>query len=233
MDPFTIVLLLMLGFAVLLVAGIGRRGRTGQWLPRLVAGAAIVLALLNVVAGIVGVVGAFAGETLTLRVPVIVSADLPPVNLRESSSEVVSGATQQATLLLTATGLDTATRALVAVEVVITTAIIVTLLVVVARLAQQSIAPEPFTPRLSRLLVIGGSALAIGSIGAQVAGQLAGQLAHEQLVALSVGAPDGGVTVPPTWTWDLLPIGVGLALIVIARLIRAGERLQSDTRGLV
>ena len=233
MDPFTIVLLLMLGFAVLLAAGMGRRGRTGQWLPRLVAGGAIVLALLNVVAGIVGIVGAFALDRLTLRVPVTVSAELPPVALRDSPSEVVSGATQQTSLLLTATGLDTATRALVAVEVVITTAIIVTLLVVVARLAQQSIAPEPFTPRLSRLLVIGGSALAAGSIGSQLASQLAGQLAHEQLFALSADAIAGGVNVPVTWTWDLLPIGVGLALIVIARLIRAGERLQSDTKGLV
>ncbi len=223
----------MLGFAVLLVAGIGGRGRTGPWLPRLVAGGAIVLALLNIVAGIVGVVGAFALETLTLRVPVIVTAELTPVALRDSAANVVNGATQQTTLLLTATGLDSATRALVALEVVITTAIIVTLLVVVARLAQQSIAPEPFTPRLGRQLVIGGSALAIGSIGVQIVSQVAGQLAHHQLFALSDGALDGGVNVPLSWNWDLLPIGVGLALIVIARLFRTGELLQRDTRGLV
>jgi len=30
-----------------------------------------------------------------------------------------------------------------------------------------------------------------------------------------------------------LPVGIGLALIVVAGLIRTGERLQRDTAGLV
>lgn len=233
MDPFTIVLLLMLGFAVLLVAGIGSQRRTGPWLPRLVAGGAIVLALLNVVGGLIGVVGAFALDTLTLRVPVIASVELTPVELRDNTSEVVSGATQQTTMLLTVNGLDVGIRALVAVEVVITTAVIVTLLIMVARLAQQSIAPDPFSPRLGRLLTIGGSVLAVGSIASQAVASISGARANELLFALAPDAMNGSTYVPPAWTIDLLPIGIGLALIVIAGLIRNGERLQSDTKGLV
>lgn len=234
MDPITLVLLAMLGFAVLLVAGIGSQQRTGPWLPRIVAGGAIVLALLNVVAGIIGIVGAFAFPTLSLRVPVIASAEIPPADLRASSAEVVSGGTEQVTMQLTASGLDVLTRVLVAAEVVITTTVIVTLLVMVARLAQQSIAPEPFSPRLGRLLVIGGAVLAIGSIAAQITGALSGARAAESLFAMRPDALGGGWTYgPPTIVFDVVPVGIGLALVVIAGLIRNGERLQRDTKGLV
>ena len=233
MDPITIVLLVMLGFAVLLIAGIGRRKRALPWLPRLVAGGAIVLALLNIIGGLMGVVGAFALDTLTLRVPVIAHAEFTPVEVRAFDAEVVSGGTEQVTMVLTASGLDVVTRVLVAVEVVITTAVIVTLLVMVARLAQQSIAAEPFSPRLGRLLVIGGSVLAAGSIAAQVASTFSGARANELLFAVQSDPLTGSSYVPPMWTVDLLPIGIGLALIVIAGLIRNGERLQRDTKGLV
>ena len=43
----------------------------------------------------------------------------------------------------------------------------------------------------------------------------------------------GGEDVPAPWTIDLWPVGVGLVLIVVAGLIRSGERLQNETRGLV
>ncbi len=233
MDAFTLVLLVMLGFGVLLIAGVGSQRRSGPLLPRLVAGGSIVLALLSVVGGIIGLVAAFATDSLTLPVPVIARVDVPPGELRIDDAEVVGGATQQATLLLTATGLDTVTRVLVAAEVVITTAVIVTLLVTVARFAQQSIAAEPFSPHLGRLLIIGGATLAVGSMAAQLVGQFAGQRAREQLFALSESAVEGVTNVPASWNIDLLPVGVGLALIVVAGLVRNGERLQRDTTGLV
>jgi hypothetical protein len=232
-DPFTIVLLLMLGFAVLLVAGIGGRGRSGPWLPRLVAGGAIVLALFNVVAGIIGIVGAFALDTLTLRVPVITTAEFPPADLRPSDAEVVSGGTEQIAMVLSVGGVDPLSRVLVAAEVAITSTVIVTLLVMVARLAQQSIALESFSPRLGRLLVIGGSVLTVGSIAGQAAASLSGARVHEQLFELSPDVISSSSYIPPFWTVDLVPIGIGLALIVIAGLMRNGERLQSDTKGLV
>jgi hypothetical protein len=234
MDPFTIVLLAMLAFAVLLVAGIGRRGTRGPWLPRLVAGGAAVLALLAVVAGIIGIVSAFAFPTLSLRVPVIARAEIPPADLRANDAGVVSGGTEQVTMMLTASGLDVLTRVLVAAEVVITTAVVVTLLVMVARLARQSVSAEPFTPNLGRLLVLGGSVLGLGSISAQLASAFSGARAAEMLLTLRPDANGGGWTyVPPTVIVDLVPVGVGLALVVVAGLIRSGERLQRDTAGLV
>ncbi|MBX9472332.1 hypothetical protein [Microcella sp.] len=234
MDPITLVLLVGLGFAVLLVAGIGSQRRTGPWLPRLVAGGAIVLALLNVVGGIVGIVAAFAFPTLSLRVPVIARAELTPADLRASDAEVVSGGTEQVSMQLTASGLDVLTRVLVAAEVVITTTVIVTLLVMVARLAQQSISTEPFSPRLGRLLVIGGSVLAVGSVAAQISSALSGARAAELLFAMRPDALGGGWTYDtPAVFFDVVPVGVGLALVVIAGLIRNGERLQRETKGLV
>lgn len=234
MDPFTIVLLAVLVFAVLLVGGIGRRESPRPWLPRLVAGGSLVLALLSAVAGIVGIVAAFAFPTLSLQVPVIASADIPPADLRASDASVVSGGTEQVTMTLTASGLDVLTRILVAAEVVITTVVVVTLLVMVARLARQSVSAEPFTPHLARLIVIGGSVLAIGSIAAQLASAFSGARAAEMLSTLRPDVNGEGLTsIPPTVVVDLVPVGVGLALVVIAGLIRNGERLQSDTRGLV
>jgi hypothetical protein len=237
MDPFTLVLLVMLGFVVLLIAGIGSQHAPNRprrpLLPRIVAGSAIVGSLLTIVGGIVALVATFSGQRLTLVIPVNTNVELTPAALRDSAARVVGGATQQAETVLTATGLDATTRVLVAVEQVITTAVVVTVLLMIARLAQQSMSPEPFSPRLSRVLVVGGATLAIGMTAAQVAAMAAATRAHEQLFALRPGAVDGAVYVPPTWTFEVWPIGVGLVLVVVAGLIRGGERLQRDTAGLV
>ena len=237
MDPFTLVLLVMLGFVVLLIAGIGSQRTPGTpgrpLLPRVVAGGAVVGIVLSAVGGILAVVVAFASDRVTLTVPVTSTIELTPDELRDSAARVVGGATSQTDTVLTATGLDVTTRAFVAVEQLITTAVIVTVLVVIARLARRSIAPEPFAPRLSRSLVVGGATLAIGMTAAQVASLVAATRAHEQLFATSPGALDDAVYVPPTWTFELWPIGVGLVVIVLAGLIRSGERLQRDTKGLV
>lgn len=237
MDPFTIVLLLMLGFAVLLVAGIARRDSLGAprpLLPRLVAGAALIGALLAAAVGVVGVVLTFVGDRVTLAVPVIARFDMVPDALRATSeATIVSGAAQPSTLSLTIAGLDDTTRALVALQSATVAAVIVTVLVMIARVAQQSIAAEPFTRSLSRLLVASGVTLAVGSMLAQAVGFAAGSRAHEQLFFLRDEAFEGTTYVPPTWIIEIWPVGVGLALIVVARLIRTGERLQRDTTGLV
>jgi len=237
MDPFTLVLLVMLAFVVLLIAGIGSQRTPSApgrpLLPRLVAGGAIVGIVLSAVGGILALIVAFAGDRVTLTVPVTSTVELTPDELRDSGARVVGGATSQADTVLTVTGLDVTTRAFVAVEQLITAAVIITVLLMIVRLARQSIAPEPFTPRLSRSLTVGGATLAIGMTAAQVAGLLAATRAHEQLFAPSAGAVEGAVYVPPTWSFDLWPVGVGLVVIVVAGLLRSGERLQRDTQGLV
>jgi len=237
MDPFTLVLLAILGFAVLLIAGIGRRKtpeRVRQpLLPRLVAATALLIAFLSAVSAVVTVVLTLVGDTVTLTVPVISSIELVPADLRDSDSSVVGGATQQSLMTLTVAGLDMTTRIFIAFQIVTQAAVYVTVLVMVARLAQQSIAAEPFTPTLRRLLIVGGVALAVGATITQIAGTVAGALAQEQLFFIRTDALEGSVNVAPAWSFDLVPIGVGLALIVVAGLIRSGERLQHDTAGLV
>jgi hypothetical protein len=238
MDPFTIVLLAMLAFAVLLVAGVGRRPLPGAepspLLPRLVAGGAIVGAAMAALVSVRTIVETFVGDRVTLAVPVIASIDTVPAELRASTEAVVvTGATQQTTLQLTVSGLDTMTLSLVALQSVVNAAVVITVLIMIATLARQSLSETPFAVKLSALFVVSGGAIAIGATAAQLAGFLAGARAHEQLFFLSDNAIDGGVNVAPTWVIEVWPIGVGLVLIVIARLIRAGERIQSDTKGLV
>lgn len=238
MDPFTIVLLAMLVFAVLLVAGIGRRPGIGEGraplLPRLVGGAALVGALLATVAAIVTIALTFIGDQVTLAIPVIVEVETVPDALRATpEASILSGTTYQSFVTLTVAGLDTGTRVLVATQAAVSTAVVVTVLVLIARIAQQSFAAEPFTQSLSRLLIGAGTALAIGAVLAQTLGTIAGARAHEQLFFLREGALNGVDNVSPYWTIDVWPIGVGVVLIVVARLIRNGERLQRDTRGLV
>ncbi len=238
MDPFSIVLLLMLGFAVLLVAGVGRRGLPGveplPLIPRLVAGGAIVGAGMAALVSVRTIVETYVRDSVTLAVPVNVSIDSVPTELRESiEAAVVSGTTQQTTLSLTVSGLDSVTLSLVAMQSVVNSAVVITVLIMIAKLARQSLSETPFASKLSALFVVSGGAIAIGATAAQLAGLLAGARAHEQLFFLSDDAIDGGVNVAPTWVIEVWPLGVGLVLIVIARLIRAGERIQNDTKGLV
>ena len=85
---------------------------------------------------------------------------------------------------------------------------------------------HPLLPRL----VAGG---ALVGAGPAALGNSAGARAHEQLFFLRPGSIDGVDNIAPSWSLDLWPIGVGIVLIVVAGLIRSGERLQRDTKGLV
>lgn len=233
-----IVLLVGLGIAVLLVAGLGVRKPLGvdraPLLPRLVAGAAFVGIAIAALVSIVTVVLTFVGDRVTLAVPVIAPVDVVPTELRASTeASILSGAAQQTSLSLSVSGLDTATLVLVALQSVATTAVVITVLIMIARLSQQSMTAAPFSTSLSRLFTVSGAAFAFGGMAAQFAGLAAGARAHEQLFFLRDGAIDDVANVPPAWMIEVWPIGVGLVLIVMAGLVRHGVRLQNDTRGLV
>lgn len=238
MDPFTLVLIAILAFAVLLIASLGGRRPAGAdraaLLPRVVAGAALLGAAMTALVSIVTIVLTFVGDRVTLSVPVIVSTETVPTELRASAeASVVSGATQQSSLQLTVSGLDAATLSLVALQSALTAAVVITVLVMIARLARQSLSATPFAPKLSSLFTVSGGAVALGAMAAQFAGLLAGQRAHEALFFIGAHTIDGVVNTPPTWMIEVWPIGVGLVLIVTAGLIRSGERLQRETAGLV
>lgn len=203
-------------------------------LPRLVAAACLVGVAVVALGTVIGVAQSLIPTSwVTLEIPVTLTVEETPTDLRADPSGSLTDAVVAAPTALTVDGLGTAARIWLAMGTLIEGAVAVTLLLVVARFARQSISDTPFTPRLGRLLVIAGITLAIGGIAGQIASGISGLLAHEQLFALSPDALGDGLPVPPALTFDLWPLGVGLALVVVAGLVRSGERLQRETAGLV
>ncbi|RZS55200.1 hypothetical protein EV141_2190 [Microcella putealis] len=237
MDPFILVLVVMLGFVVLMIADSRRRkdeSDRAPRLPRLVAWGSTIGAGVSALVGVVTVVLAVEGDRVTLAVPVIVRIEAVPDDLRAmTDANVTSGLAQQTPIALTVAGLDMTTRVLVALHLAALAAIAITVLLVIARAARQSTAELPFSGALSRLLVISGATLAIGGVVTQVFSNAAGMRVHAQLFELSPAAAAGSTYVSPTWSFELWPLGVGLVVIVVARLVSSGERLQRDTEGLV
>lgn len=103
----------------------------------------------------------------------------------------------------------------------------------------------PFASMLARFTLTTAVVVALGGLAAQIAGDLAGIGAAEQLLRwtsadypdiaafpdadLSTWLPRPGSTVAfPFW-----PIAAGLGLAALAALFRHGDRLQRETEGLV
>lgn len=238
MDFRTLGLIAAVAVGVVVIGLVlSRRSREGEahpLLPRVVAAACLVGAGLTVLGTVIGVAQSLIPSSwVTLAVPLNLKVDEVPVELRADPTATLTDPVVAMPAPLTIDGLEMAARIWLVAGTVIEGAVAVTLLLVIARFARQSIAETPFTPRLSRLLVIAGSALAVGGLLGQVAHNVAGLLAHEQLFMLSDEALGDGVYVRPAWTLDLWPLGVGLALVVVAGLVRSGERLQRETAGLV
>ncbi len=231
MDPITLIILgTLIMTVVVAVVLIMRRGSgLRPLLPRIVAAGAVIGAILTIVGALVAMSALFS-DWVTLTVPVIADIEVPPEDLLTGDARIISGSVVETGVTLTVSGLDVAAKVWLAIGQLLNAAVIATVLFVIARFAQQSIAAEPFAPRLHRLLIIAGAALVVGSGAAQAALAVAGEMARYQLFAVTL--PDVTYAPAPV-TVDLIPIGIGLTLIVIAGLIRSGERLQHETKGLV
>lgn len=239
MDLSVLLLIVAVLVGVAVVVGVlspRRESAEGRrpLLPRLVAVACLVGVAVVALGTVIGVAHSLIPTSwVTLEIPVTLTVEETPTDLRAEPSGRLTDAVVSAPTALTVDGLGTAARIWLAAGTMIEGAVAVTLLLVVARFARQSISDTPFTPRLSRLLVAGGVTLAVGGLLGQIVSGIAGLLAHEQLFALSPEALGDGIAVPPSQTFDLWPLGVGLALVVLAGLVRSGERLQRETAGLV
>lgn len=239
MDLSVLLLIAAVLVGVAVVVGVLSPRREGDedrrpLLPRLVAAACLVGVAVVALGTVIGVAQSLIPTSwVTLEIPVTLRVDEVPVELRANPTGALTDSVVTAPAALTVDGLGTTARIWLAAGTLIEGAVAVTLLLVIARFARQSISDTPFTPRLSRLLVAGGVALAVGGLLGQIASGIAGLLAHEQLFALSPEALGDGIAVPPALTFDLWPLGVGLALVVVAGLVRSGERLQRETAGLV
>lgn len=239
MDPIILGLIgvVTVGVVTLVLLLRGRRStglETRHLLPRVVAASCVVGAVLAIVGALVSIALALTPTSrVTLEVPLNLRVEEVPLDLRADPSAHLTSGMVLTSPLLSIDGLAIVARLWLIAGHALTAIVIVTLLVVIARFAQLSIAETPFPPRLGRLLIIGGSTLAIGGVSAQFANSIAGTLAHKQLFMLAETAAPGSVYVSPPWALDLWPLGVGIVLIVVAGLIRSGERLQRDTEGLV
>jgi hypothetical protein len=109
----------------------------------------------------------------------------------------------------------------------------------------QLLAGRPFAPVLARATMIMAVSVAVGGVAVAVLGEIAGNLAANEL--LSVTAAEwtdipGVESVVDAWwpqpagftlTFPFWPIGAGLALAALAAVFRHGGVLQRETEGLV
>jgi len=229
-------------------AGSPAESGTGPRIVLVLAAIAAGLTIVGTVASVLQVV--FARE---VAVTVRVGGFIPPVDERVVD---IDGPTAEAVGLspgfteaaLNVVGLDAWARAWLATGHAVNGAVIVALLLLVAGLARRAARPDPFDRPLSGRLAAGGIALAAGSLVWQAAFGIGGSLASAQVFGAyswaingdvgsrysDAGLADTGLPLP-TFAFDIefWPIGVGLALIVVAGLLRTAERLQRETAGLV
>lgn len=223
----------------------------GTLAARVVVGLAVISAAFSAIGTAVSVAQAAFAEEVAVTAPV--GGFLPPVD--ETVFDLV-GPTAQALpsspgfteAALIVAGLDGWARAWIALGHVVNGAVIVMLLLLVAGLARRAMRAEPFVQPLGGRLALGGAALAVGSLIWQAAYGIGGSLAAAQVFGVEswanvgelgsryadAGLGDTGLPLP-NFAFDLAfwPVGVGLALIVVAGLLRTAERLQRETAGLV
>lgn len=241
--------------AVLVVALVRHRTRSADAPPsvgplRWAFGTAVVLILLAVVGTLISVIEAVFGESVTVTVPVQRFRPLvdPTVTELQVDADAALGSPGFTEGVFLVSGLDAAARAWLAVGHAVTGALVIVILVLIARLIRQAMDEEPFREPISHLMARSGAVLAIGTVIGQIALGVGGSLASAQLFQPTSWVSEG--TLSPlyersglspiglpesTFAFDVefWPIGVGLALIVVAGIMSRGERLQRDTAGLV
>lgn len=255
-----ILTLLLLATGVLLIAGavvflIRSRRPAGDppstALPRFVHIGALIGAAVSAAIGLVTLLTIALGAPVTMTIPVrgflpVISPELSDVSGPAATITGGPGFTEGS---FTIEGLDPAARLWLAAGTLVHTAVIVTVLLLIARLARQASEPSPFARSTSTMLGRGGAVLAIGGLVWQICFAVAGVLASSQALFVTgftiddpsvldrnemLGLDPSGLPSPGgELTIDFWPVGIGLVLIVLAVLLRHGERLQRDTAGLV
>ena len=212
---------------------------------------ALIGAVATAVIGVISLTTLAIGGPATVTVPVrgflpMIAPELRDVMGPEATITGGPGFTQGT---FTIEGLDAAARLWLAGGTLLHTAVIVTLLLLIARLARQAGEAAPFARATSTLLARGGVVLAIGGLAWQICFAVGGLLASHQALFVTgfttddtevlqrnellgldqTGLPSTGGDI----TIDFWPVGIGLVLVVLAVLLRHGERLQHDTKGLI
>lgn len=140
-----------------------------------------------------------------------------------SNAAVVDGHYSSAVLRLS--GLDAGPRFLLALGQLFSVGTAIVVAVVIALFARRVWRGFAFTQGLTSTLLVLAAVLAVGPNLARVLGDLGRWMALDQL---TLGEPFlRGVGL------DLVPIGVGLTLGLLAAIFGVGQRLQRDADGLV
>ena len=179
-----------------------------------------------VVFGVISAIVVFVERSYSASLVVGSIEKLPPQAM-DGNVEVTG---RYDTALVEVSGLQDDTSLLVLVSALVWVLIWGIVFGSVAYLAWQLIKGKPFAAPLTAAIMKAGSALAAGSVSAQL---LSG-LAQWHVI----GEMTGNVVDGP-WFWaleipiDFAPIGAGILLLLVGLAFRHGERLQRDTEGLV
>lgn len=173
--------------------------------------------------GVFGLVGMLANETVPVTQPV--SLDVTAL-ATDGPASVSGGETTFAELSLT--GLSMVARLLLGGGTLILALVQVLIAIAVIALCRQLLAGRPFVPALGRLL----AAVAVVVLAGGMIGQALYGFGNFQ-VATELNADPIGTEFPMMMHLDSTPFVVGIVVALIATAFRVGERLQTETDGLV
>lgn len=241
-------LLILLLILVLIVGALIfaiRRSR-GQFAVKATRVIAYLYVAVAAISTVVLVVGTFVNRSIHVSLPVseFWPQLLPGAKWDGLQAKVVGGGFSVASVEVE--GLDLPTRFWLAGEQLLQGATSIVIGVVVMLLCTSVLRSTPFRPALIRGINVSAISVIVGGILWQVCGAVGGMLASGQVLKYSsgeytqkdtqldpakiYGLPDWG---GGSWTVDLWPIGIGIALLVLSAAFRYGAKLQKDTEGLV
>lgn len=215
--------------------------------------AAAVTRLIAWVVGGASVLGAFSavgavftGGPVTVQLPVREFWPALPetVDMQTPLAVVQGGGFTQANVSVS--GLDSAAGLWLAGAAVAQAAVAVVAALVVARLCTALMKGSFFAPQLVRGIRQVAAVVLVGGLGWQLCQNVGGALAGQQVLGATAWGMGGesivwtdihniiGLpSVTNEWQLNLWPIGVALALLVLAELFRHGSRVQKDAAGLI
>jgi hypothetical protein len=206
---------------------------------------AIIYAAGTALATIGTVVALFAGQIVSVAVPVAQFWPklYPSAHIVEGPTAKVAGG-GFSLAQLSVSGLDPDTRLWYGAGDLLQGATFVIIAVAVAVLCSRLFGKQPFEARLTRTFSATAAVIIIGGLGWQICFGVAGGLASQQLFSVTewtlkgtqlrndnlsdIGWPGVGAN----WSVDFWPVWVGLALFAIAACFRYGEKLQRDRTAL-
>jgi hypothetical protein len=199
------------------------------------AAAALVVAVGATVGGVMSVVQALRDDPLTLSGFPLVNARTP--EFTERVGQVTEAWYESAAL--TVTDLPTSARWPFAAQSAVTALAVVGVSLALLWLTLRVLRGRPFGRSMTAALVASAVLIIVGGTASQLLGAVGNAAVVDHLGPAATGGADTarpeGYEGLVAFALDLslAPLGVGLALAVVALAFQIGARLQRDTEGLV